>query len=136
MENEHTTPRHKQGDKDPEEMNQEELLLYSINYFHESLEKRVEMIAINSRWTNRVIRSGMSGLMLIALSILFLVVIVAKQMNQVADVMVRLDQQMETLVTDIGQMEHYVDAIGGSVSTLPLIVEEISEMEKTVNKLG
>ena len=136
MENEHTTPRHKQGDKTTEEMNQEELLLYSINYFHESLEKRAEMIAINSRWTNRVIRSGMSGLMLIALSILFLVVIVAKQMNQVADVMVRLDQQMETLVTDIGQMEHYVDAIGGRVSTLPLIVEEISEMEKTVNKLG
>ncbi len=126
---------HKREERAATELSQEELLLHSITYFHESLEKRAEMIAINSRWTNRVIRSGMSGLMLIALSILFLVVIVAKQMNQVADVMVKLDQHMETIVGDIGRMEHYVNAIGDSVATLPQIVDEITRMEQTVGKL-
>ena len=129
------TLRHQQGDKSAGDLSQEELILHSMTYFHESLEKRAEIIATNARWTNLVIRSGMSGLMLVAVSILVLVVMVAKQLNQVADVMVKLDHSMETIVTNIGRMEHYVNAIGSSVSTLPAIVEEIDQMEGTVGKL-
>ncbi len=134
-EKEKVTLPHQQGEKNIAEMNQEELLLHSITHFHESLEKRAEMIATNARWTNLVIRSGMSGLMLVAVSILVLVVMVAKQLNQVADVMVTLDQKMEVIVSDIGQMEHYVDAIGSNVSTMPDIVHEIAVMQQTVGEM-
>ncbi len=127
--------QHKQGDKKVADLSQEELILHSITYFHESLEKRADMIATNARWTNLVIRSGMSGLMLVAVSILVLVVMVAKQLNQVADVMVTLDHKMEVIVEDIDQMEHYVDAIGRSVSTMPDIVHEIAVMQQTVSEL-
>jgi uncharacterized protein YoxC len=127
--------QHKQGEKKVADLTQEELLLHSITYFHESLEKRADMISTNARWTNLVIRSGMSGLMLVAVSILVLVVMVAKQLNQVADVMVTLDQKMEVIVNDIGQMEHYVDAIGTNVATMPDIVHEIAIMQQSVAEL-
>ncbi len=135
MDNEKLTLHHRQGDNKAADLSQEELLLHSMTYFHESLEKRAEMIATNARWTNLVIRSGMSGLMLVAVSILVLVVMTAKQLNQVAEVMVTLDQRMETIVNDIDQMEHYVDAIGSSVSTMPDIVHEIAVMQQTVGEL-
>ncbi|HIJ22026.1 MAG: hypothetical protein HON68_04130 [Gammaproteobacteria bacterium] len=138
MEVDHSTPRHKQDipGSSIEDLSQGELLLYSINYFHDSLEKRAEMGARTSRWTNRVIRSGMLGLMLTAFSILLLVVIVAKQMNQVAEVMVKMDRQMEIIVMDIDKMEHFVHAIGDSVATMPPLVDEITTMEQHVGKIN
>lgn len=133
--NEDLTLHHRQGENKAADLSQEELLLHSMTYFHESLEKRAEMIATNARWTNLVIRSGMSGLMLVAVSILVLVVMTAKQLNQVAEVMVTLDQRMETIVSNIDQMEHTVDTIGTSVSTMPDIVHEIAIMQHTVGDM-
>jgi methyl-accepting chemotaxis protein len=133
------TPYHKRrtdGLNSTAGMSTDELILYSIDYFHRSLEKRGEMGARTALWTNRVIKSGMAGLMLIAASILVLVFVVSKQMSDIALVTTKMDTQMAQMVTDIREMSTYVNSIGDSVSTLPIIVEEISNMERNVSEMG
>lgn len=120
------------GPKSTRDMSQEELLFYSINYFHDSLEKRAEMGARTALWTNRVVRSGIFGLMLIATSILILVVVVSLQMKQIAGVMLEMDGHMELMVNDTKQMSDYLIKMGESVSIMPMIVDEIATMESTI----
>lgn len=120
------------GPQSTRDMSEEELLLYSINYFHDSLEKRAEMGARTALWTDRVIRSGILGLMLIATSILILVVVVSIQMKQIAGVMLEMDVHMELMVNDTQQMSDYLIKMGESISILPKIVDEIATMESTV----
>ncbi|MBT3196664.1 MAG: hypothetical protein HN842_05570 [Gammaproteobacteria bacterium] len=124
------------NDDSTKNMSQEALILHSINYFHESLEKRAKMGARTALWTNRVIRSGILGLMLIAASIMILVVVVSEQMNQIAAVMGKMDQQMESVVYDMGQMRDTMKSIVTSVAKLPEIVDEISTMETTVGQMN
>ena len=124
------------GEESVKDLTQDELLLYSIEYFHDSLEKRAEMGSQTAKWTNRVIRSGIIGLMLIATSILFLVVLVSHQMNKIADMMLALDQHMSVLVIDTKDMTKYVKSMDASVSSLPLIVNEISVMKDSVKKVN
>ena len=124
------------GEESVKDLSQDELLLYSIEYFHDSLEKRAEMGAQTAKWTNRVIRSGIIGLMLIATSILLLVVLVSHQMNKIADMMLTLDQHMSIIVTDTRDMTKYVKSMDDSVSSLPLIVNEIAEMQDSVTKIN
>jgi len=118
------------------EMSLEELFLYGIDYFHESLEDRAEMGAKTALWTNRVIRSGIIGLVLIAASILVLVFVVSVQVSQIAQVTTKMDQHMELMLNDIGEMSDYVNAIGTNVAALPVIVDEITIMERNVAGMG
>lgn len=118
------------------DMSQEELFLYGIDYFHESLEDRAEMGARTALWTNRVIRSGIIGLVLIAASILVLVVVVSEQITQIAQVTTKMDQHMTLMLHDISEMSSYINTIDQNVVTLPVIVSEISQMEGNVADIG
>jgi len=118
------------------DLTQNELFLYSIEYFHDSFEKRAEMGGQTALWTNRVIRSGIFGLMLIATSILLLVVLVSQEMTKISDMMVMLDSHMEHIVSDTQNMSTHVHAMGESVGTLPPLVKEISIMQTHVEKIS
>lgn len=123
-------------DSSTKNLSAEELFLYSIDHFHDSLEKRAEMGARTALWTNRVIRSGIFGLMLIAASILILVVLVSKEMTKIADMMTRMDTHMEIIVQDTREMAVFVQAMDQSVATMPVINQEISTMVNTINGMN